>query len=88
MTRPAGQPDDLHHAERVVLSCWPRMLPVELAAKYLGLAVQTLRNHRGEIPGRKHLGRKVVYDRCVLDRWLDRNDGRTDLFVDGVRIVQ
>ena len=74
--------------DRVVLTCYPRMMPVEMAAKYLGIAVQTLRNHAGEVPGRKHWGRKVVYDRNVLDQMLDRNSGHTDLFLDGVRLVK
>ena len=67
---------------------WPRLLTVERAAAYLGLAAQTVRNRAGEIPGRKRLGRKVVYDRSVLDRWIDRNNGRSDLFIDGVRLLK
>ena len=67
---------------------WPRLLNVTMAASYLGLAVQTVRNRAGEIPGRKRLGRKVVYDRNVLDRWIERNNGRTDLFLDGVRLLK
>ena len=88
MSHATGQPDHLHHGARVVLSCWPRLLSVELAANYLGLAVQTVRNRAGEIPGRKRLGHKVVYDRNVLDRWIERNNGRTDLFLDGVRLLK
>ena len=53
-----------------------------MTASYLGLAVQTVRNHRGELPGRRMLGGHVVYDRHVLDKWIDRNNGRTDLWVD------
>ncbi len=67
---------------------WPRLLTVERAAAYIGLAAQTVRNRAGEIPGRKRLGRRVVYDRAVLDRWIDRNNGRTDLFLDGVRLLR
>ena len=88
MTDRNGQPDQLKRDAHVVLSCWPRLLSVALAANYLGLAVQTVRNRAGEIPGRKRLGRKVVYDRNVLDRWIDRNNGRTDLFLDGVRLLK
>ena len=88
MTDPTDQPDHLQRDARVVMPCWPRLLSVELAANYLGLAVQTVRNRAGEIPGRKRLGRKVVYDRDVLDRWIERNTGRTDLFLDGVRLLK
>ena len=89
MTDSNGQLDPhLQRDARVVLTGWPRLLSVELAAKYLGLAVQTVRNRAGEIPGRKRLGRKVVYDRLVLDRWIDRNCGRTDLFLDGARMMK
>ena len=59
-----------------------------VGGSYLGLAVQTVRNRAGEIPGRKRLGRKVLYDRNVLDRWIERNNGRTDLFIDGVRLLK
>jgi len=83
-----GQPDHLRRDARVVMSCWPRLLSVELAAQYLGLAVQTVRNRAGSIPGRKHAGSKVLYDRDILDRWLDRNNGRTDLFLDGARLLR
>ena len=65
-----------------------RLLSVELTASYIGLAAQTVRNRAGEIPGRKRLGRKAVYDRLVLDRWIDRNSGRTDLFLDGARMMK
>ena len=87
MTDAADQPGAHLHAH-IVLNCWPRMLPVELTALYLGIAVKTLRNHAGEVPGRKRFGGKIVYDRVVLDRMLDRNNGHTDLFLDGIRIIK
>ena len=71
-----------------MFSCWPRLLSVDLTALYLGLALQTVRNRRGEIPGRKKFGGKVVYDRLELDKWIDRNTGRTDLWVDAGRLLK
>ncbi len=64
------------------MSITPRMLDIPQLAQYLGLAEQTVRNHAPEIPGRKKFGRKVVYDIKAVDRWLDRNDGITDLWLD------
>lgn len=65
----------------------PRMLDIPQLAQYLGLAEQTVRNHAPEIPGRKKFGRKVVYDIKAVDRWLDRNDGISDLWVDARRLA-
>ncbi len=67
---------------QVIVACWPRMLTVELLAAYLGIAAQTVRNNADRIPGRRNLGRRVLYDRHVIDRWLDRGDGARDLWVD------
>ena len=65
----------------------PRMLTIPQLAQYLGLAEQTVRNHAPEIPGRKKFGRKVVYDIKAVDRWLDRNDGITDLWLDARKMA-
>ena len=67
---------------RVVIASWPRMLTVELLAAYIGLAPQTVRNNADRIPGRRNLGRRVLWDRHEVDRWLDRGDGTRDLWVD------
>lgn len=67
---------------------WPRLLTVESVAQYLGLAVQTVRNRSLEVPGRRTLGRKVVYDRAIIDRWLDQNDGTRDLWLDARRMIK
>ncbi len=65
----------------------PRMLDIPQLAQYLGLAEQTVRNHAPEIPGRRKFGRKVVYDIKAVDRWLDRNDGITDLWLDARKMA-
>ena len=64
------------------------MLEIPQLASYLGLAEQTVRNHAAEIPGRRRFGRKVVYDKKVVDRWLDRNKGVTDLWVDAKKMLR
>lgn len=66
---------------------WPRMLGVEELAAYLGIAVQTVRNHaaKGDIPGKRRLGRRCVFDRKRIDVWLDEGDEFRDLWVDGAR---
>ncbi len=69
------------------MSVIPRMLDIRQLASYLSLAEQTVRNHAREIPGRKKFGRKVVYDIKVVDRWLDRNDGITDLWLDARKMA-
>ena len=85
MTEPNVQPEPITVSAdngRLMFSCWPRLLSVEQIAAYLGLAPQTIRNNADRIPGRRNLGRRVLWDRQVVDRWLDRNDGSRDLWVD------
>ncbi len=66
---------------------WPRLLSVELLAAYLGLSPQTIRNRasRGDIPGARKIGRRRVFDRRVIDKWLDRGDDFRDLWLDARR---
>lgn len=70
-----------------------RLLTVRALADYLGVAVQTVRNHAHDIPGRKKLGSgerggKVLYDRQIIDKWIEENNGVTDLWLDGRRMVK
>lgn len=64
----------------------PRLMTVSETATYLSVGVQTLRNRGDLVPGRRKLGRKVVFDRVVIDQWLDDADGVRDLWVDAERI--
>lgn len=66
---------------------WPRLLDVPHLAAYLGLAEQTVRNHAAEIPGRRKFGRKVIWDIKVVDSWLDRNEGTSDLWLDARKMA-
>lgn len=60
-------------AARLELPDWPRLMPVDLAAAYLGIGV-TMLEEQG--PAAKRLGRRKLYDRNDLDRWADRLDGQ------------
>jgi len=51
----------------------PRCLSREQAARYLGIG-RTLLSRIGPAPIR--LGRRLVYDRVDLDRWLDETKSR------------
>lgn len=57
---------------RIALPDWPRLMPVELAAQYLGIGATMLRE-KGPDP--KRLGKRVLYDRQDLDRWADALGG-------------
>lgn len=59
--------------DRIVLPGWPRLLTIELAARYLSIGVTTLRDHG---PAPKRSGRRILYDIRDLDRWADRLDGQ------------
>ncbi len=74
MTSPADHP-----GKRVVTT-WPRLLTVELVALYLGVGKQTIHNRVHELPGRRRFGRRVVFDRVILDRMLDRCDKNNDIW--------
>ncbi len=72
----------------IELPVWPRLLGVDQLAVYLGMAPQTIRNNADRIPGRRHLGRRVLWDKNIVDRWIDRNDGTRDLWIDARAITQ
>jgi len=63
--------------DKVWKEIMPRMLPVPEAARYLGIAIKTLRNRIGAkapnpFPVKpKHIGGKVLFDKKDLDGYLD-----------------
>jgi hypothetical protein len=61
--------DDSEPPSRAALPDWPRLMPIELAARYLSRSPTVLRE-RGPKPKRD--GRSVLYDKKDLDRWADR----------------
>jgi hypothetical protein len=61
---------------REALPDWPRLMSVELAARYLGLGATTLREMGPDGPKPKRYGKRVLYDRRDLDRWADALDGQ------------
>lgn len=52
---------------------WPRLLDADAAAAYLSIGLTTLRE-KG--PAAKELGRRRLYDRKDLDRWVDALGGQ------------
>lgn len=48
-----------------------RMLPVEEAAAYIGMGFSKTKSILSEIGAKRNLGRRVVYDKVVIDKWLD-----------------
>jgi hypothetical protein len=58
---------------RITLPNWPRLMPLPLAAAYLGIGQTTLRKS-GLEP--KRIGARIVYDRTDLDRWADSLSGQ------------
>ena len=78
---------DPHVCQRILITPWPRLMNPTMLAKYLGLARSTVYNNRFMIPGRRKLGRKVLYDRKEVDEWIDASDGLRDLWVDAALIL-
>lgn len=68
MNAPAAFPS----IARAGLPDWPRLMRVELAAKYLSIGATTLREHG---PAPKRIGGCVLWDRADLDRWADSLGG-------------
>ncbi len=52
---------------------WPRLMSEDLAAAYLSISATMLRVH-GPPPLR--LGRRILFDRHHLDRWVDHLSGQ------------
>lgn len=60
---------ELSPIDRATLPAWPRLLSEPMAARYLSISVNNLREHG---PDPKRHGRRVLYDIRDLDRWADR----------------
>lgn len=66
------------------LPAWPRLLGAELAAAYCGISKSTFvaRVGFGQLPAPVRLGRRSLWDRQILDRFIDAlvgaNDDETD----------
>jgi hypothetical protein len=58
---------------RPALPDWPRLMGAELAAAYVGISENTLREHG---PQAKSIGRRRLWDRTDLDRWADALGGQ------------
>lgn len=63
--------------ERATLPFWPRRMKAPMAAAYLGVSVPTFRRRvkAGRYPPGKPDGSNVLWDREVLDRWVDKWSG-------------
>lgn len=57
----------------------PRLFTAAVAAGYLGMGVRTFENHwrRGNLPAPHRIGRKLLWDRRVLDAYVDALSGFT-----------
>lgn len=55
--------------EKIVVA--PRMLNIKSAAPYMGLGPTCARALLKQIGAEKHIGRRVVYDKQVIDAYLD-----------------
>lgn len=71
-----------------ILAVWPRLLTLQQAALYLGLSPKTIKNHKSKLPGRRKWGDKIVFDRCALDKMIDRSEGLRSLWVDAARLSE
>lgn len=48
-----------------------RMISAEEAAAYIGMGMSKTRQLLSEIGAKRNLGRRVVYDKVIIDKWLD-----------------
>lgn len=58
---------------RAALPDWPRLMPLDMAAAYVGLKRTCFEAHG---PAPKRVGRRKLYDRHDLDRWADALGGQ------------
>lgn len=52
-----------------------RMMSAEQGQKYVGLGRHTFRKWADNIGATRHFGRRVMFDKYVIDKALDRMDG-------------
>lgn len=50
---------------------WPRLLSEAAAAEYFSISVSTLRSLQ---LASVRIGRRVLYDRCVMDAWVEQHN--------------
>ncbi len=48
-----------------------RMMPIDQAAAYIGQGITRTRQLLNDIGAKRSIGRRVVYDKHVIDTWLD-----------------
>jgi hypothetical protein len=62
---------------RIPYGAWPRGLPEELAAFYVGETPSAFRDgvKAGEWPEPKRRGKRNVWDRTLLDQAMDKHSG-------------
>lgn len=71
---------------------WPRGLSREQAAAYVGLSVNTFEAlvqkevKAGRLIAPLQFGRRTIYDRRAIDRWLDRRGGLASDTTSGNRL--
>ena len=75
----------LANSDPLAIRVWPRLLTIDMAARYLGLSAKTIRNHGNLLPGKRSWGGKVVFDRHEIDRMLDKTRGMRSLWIDAER---
>ena len=75
----------LTNSDPLAVRVWPRLLTIDMAARYLGLSAKTIRNHGNLLPGKRSWGGKVVFDRHEIDRMLDKARGIRSLWIDAER---
>lgn len=63
----------MDNPERAQVPNWPRLMGAPMAADYLSISPNSLRDHG---PAPKRFGKRVLYDIRDLDRWADRLDGQ------------
>ena len=59
----------------------PRLLSADRAAEYFGISATTFRLIAPHLP-RLRCGRRVLYDRLVLDQYVDRFKAGQDICID------
>lgn len=53
----------------------PRLLTTQLAAEYCGVSADLFERHFGAIIEPVRIGRRKMWDRRAIDRWLDERSG-------------
>ena len=64
-----------------------RLMSMHDVARYLGCGLTTVKLNQHLLPGRRYMGRKVLFDKVEIDRLVDKLEESQDFWVAAAKQV-